>query len=137
MGFYDLLHLEVQRSFFRAQCSSLLCSREEKKSLETALFESQELSASLEAECTRLEAEWRSLILTNEALTREWAPPYETPVFSVPSRLAMKPFQPPTRDPYFSSELCNSWAAVSWELLFQLTRLSLLHTNTHGSDKQC
>jgi len=121
--------------FFRAQTSLLLCSRAEKESLETALFESQELSASLEAECTRLEGERHSLILANEALTREWSPPSETPLFSVPSALAMKPFQPPTRDPYFSSELYNSWAAASLELLSQLTRVSLLHTNTHGSHK--
>lgn len=49
----------------------LLCSRAEKESLETALFESQELASSLEADCTRMEGERRSLLLANEALTRE------------------------------------------------------------------
>ncbi|XP_068447240.1 rootletin isoform X3 [Clinocottus analis] len=44
-----------------------------KESLETALYESQELASSLEAECTRMEGERRSLVLANEALTRDAA----------------------------------------------------------------
>ncbi|XP_078801637.1 ciliary rootlet coiled-coil protein 2 isoform X1 [Oryzias latipes] len=47
--------------------------RAERESLEKALFESQELSASLEAEVTRLEGRRNSLILANEALTRDAA----------------------------------------------------------------
>ncbi|XP_010765111.1 rootletin-like, partial [Notothenia coriiceps] len=45
----------------------------EKGSLEAALFESQELASSLEAQCTRKEGERRSLLLANEALTRDAA----------------------------------------------------------------
>ncbi|KAI9542518.1 hypothetical protein NQZ68_019200 [Dissostichus eleginoides] len=49
----------------------------------------------------------------------------------------MKPFQQPTRDPYFIRELCNSWALGSLGLLSQLTRAPPLRTNTHGMDKSC
>ncbi|KAI9542517.1 hypothetical protein NQZ68_019199 [Dissostichus eleginoides] len=49
----------------------MVALRAEKESLETALFESQELASSLEAQCTRKEGERRSLLLANEALTRE------------------------------------------------------------------
>ncbi|MEQ2190757.1 hypothetical protein XENOCAPTIV_008667, partial [Xenoophorus captivus] len=118
-----------------AQGLLLLCSRAEKNSLETAIFESQELSTSLEAKLTRLEGERCSLNLANEALTREWPLPSKISLCSMPSPLAMKLFQPSTRDPLFSSEICISWAAVSLELLSQLTLVSLLRTNTHGSDK--
>lgn len=55
----------------KAQTASPLCSRAEKESLETAVFESQELASSLEAKCIRTEGERRSLVLANEALTRE------------------------------------------------------------------
>ncbi|MED6266669.1 hypothetical protein CHARACLAT_004383 [Characodon lateralis] len=51
----------------------LVALRAEKNSLETAIFESQELSTSLEAELTRLEGERCSLNLANEALTRDAA----------------------------------------------------------------
>nr|XP_054604928.1 rootletin [Nothobranchius furzeri] len=51
----------------------LLALRTEKESLETALFESQELSESLRAECTRLEGERSSLIQANESLTQDAA----------------------------------------------------------------
>ncbi|TNN74186.1 Rootletin [Liparis tanakae] len=51
----------------------LVALRAEKESLETALYETQELASSLEAECTRMEGERRSLLLTNEALTRDGA----------------------------------------------------------------
>ncbi|XP_034736357.1 rootletin [Etheostoma cragini] len=51
----------------------LVLLRAEKESLETALFESQELASSLEAECTRMERERHSLLLANEALTRDAA----------------------------------------------------------------
>ncbi|XP_072771225.1 uncharacterized protein crocc2 [Nerophis lumbriciformis] len=47
--------------------------RAEKQSLETSLFQSHELSSSLEAECGRLEAERRSVLSANEALTRDVA----------------------------------------------------------------
>ncbi|XP_061895361.1 rootletin-like isoform X3 [Entelurus aequoreus] len=47
--------------------------RAEKQSLETSLFQSHELSSSLEAECGRLEAERRSMLSANEALTRDVA----------------------------------------------------------------
>lgn len=56
-----------------------LCFRAERESLEKALFESQELSASLEAEVTRLEGRRNSLILANEALTRELPPSLKDP----------------------------------------------------------
>uniref|UniRef100_A0AAV2KTB0 Rootletin-like coiled-coil domain-containing protein n=1 Tax=Knipowitschia caucasica TaxID=637954 RepID=A0AAV2KTB0_KNICA len=45
--------------------------RLKKESLETSLFESQELVSSLEAECSRMDGERRSLLAANEALTRE------------------------------------------------------------------
>ncbi|XP_034387086.1 rootletin [Cyclopterus lumpus] len=51
----------------------LVALRAEKESLETALYETQELASSLEAECTRMEGERRSLLLANEALTRDAA----------------------------------------------------------------
>ncbi|KAF3835741.1 hypothetical protein F7725_028299 [Dissostichus mawsoni] len=51
----------------------MVALRAEKESLETALFESQELASSLEAQCTRKEGERRSLLLANEALTRDAA----------------------------------------------------------------
>ncbi|XP_063747285.1 rootletin [Eleginops maclovinus] len=51
----------------------MVALRAEKESLETALFQSQELASSLEAECTRKEGERRSLLLANEALTRDAA----------------------------------------------------------------
>ncbi|XP_032382850.1 rootletin [Etheostoma spectabile] len=51
----------------------LVSLRAEKESLETALFESQELASSLEAECTRMGRERHSLLLANEALTRDAA----------------------------------------------------------------
>nr|XP_057928909.1 rootletin [Doryrhamphus excisus] len=51
----------------------LLALRAEKQSLETGLFESQELSSSLEAECNRVDAERQSLLSANEALTRDVA----------------------------------------------------------------
>ncbi|XP_053708808.1 rootletin isoform X2 [Synchiropus splendidus] len=45
--------------------------RRENQSLEKALFESQELSSSLEAERTRIERERHNLCLANEGLTRD------------------------------------------------------------------
>lgn len=48
-----------------------LCYRAEKESLETALFESQELASSLEADYARAEGEKHGLLLANETLTRE------------------------------------------------------------------
>ncbi|XP_019752700.1 rootletin isoform X1 [Hippocampus comes] len=51
----------------------LLALRAENQSLETSLFQSQELASSLEAECRRVEAERRSVMLANEALTRDVA----------------------------------------------------------------
>ncbi|XP_061680966.1 rootletin isoform X3 [Syngnathoides biaculeatus] len=49
----------------------LLALRAEKQCLETSVFQSQEMASSLEAECSRLEAERRSMLSANEALTRE------------------------------------------------------------------
>ncbi|XP_061744407.1 rootletin [Nerophis ophidion] len=47
--------------------------RAEKQSLESGLFQSHELSLSLQAECGRLEAEQRGMLSANEALTRDVA----------------------------------------------------------------
>ncbi|XP_077390200.1 uncharacterized protein sned1 isoform X5 [Festucalex cinctus] len=51
----------------------LLARRAEKQSLETNVFRSQDLASSLEGECSRMEAERRSLLSVNEALTRDIA----------------------------------------------------------------
>ncbi|XP_061636081.1 rootletin isoform X2 [Phyllopteryx taeniolatus] len=51
----------------------LLVLRAEKQCLETSVFQSQELASSLEAEGRRSEAERRSLLSANEALTRDVA----------------------------------------------------------------
>ncbi|XP_077440111.1 uncharacterized protein crocc2 [Vanacampus margaritifer] len=51
----------------------LLALRAEKQSLETNVFQSRELASSLEAECSRAEAERRGLLSANEALTRDVA----------------------------------------------------------------
>ncbi|KAM3850238.1 uncharacterized protein crocc2 [Diretmus argenteus] len=71
----DRAALDVQlTSVERKACGltqELAALRAEKESLEMVLFKSQELASSLEAECTRLEEERRSLLLANEALTRD------------------------------------------------------------------
>ncbi|RVE73900.1 hypothetical protein OJAV_G00035780 [Oryzias javanicus] len=73
----DKAALEVRlNSAERKACvltQGLAALRAERESLEKALFESQELSASLEAELSRLEGRRNSLILANEALTRDAA----------------------------------------------------------------
>nr|XP_061790393.1 rootletin-like [Nerophis lumbriciformis] len=51
----------------------LLALRSEKHFLETGVFQSQELASSLEFECSRVEAERRSLLSANESLTRDAA----------------------------------------------------------------
>ncbi|KAK5930141.1 hypothetical protein CgunFtcFv8_026404 [Champsocephalus gunnari] len=69
------LHARL-KSADRKACGTaqeMVALRAEKESLETALFESQELASSLEAQCTRKEGERRSLLLANEALTRDAA----------------------------------------------------------------
>lgn len=53
-------------------------SRVEKESLEATVFESQQVAKILEDRCARAEEERRSLVLANEALTRERLPP--TPI---------------------------------------------------------
>ncbi|XP_061894589.1 rootletin isoform X2 [Entelurus aequoreus] len=73
----DKAGLEVRLSAAeRTTCGlvqELQVLRAEKQSLETSLFQSHELSSSLEAECGRLEAERRSMLSANEALTRDVA----------------------------------------------------------------
>ncbi|XP_013866473.1 rootletin isoform X2 [Austrofundulus limnaeus] len=73
----DKAALDVQlNSVNQKSCGltqELLALRAEKESLETVLFETQELSASLEARSSRLEGERRSLVLANDALTRDAA----------------------------------------------------------------
>ncbi|KAF6724225.1 Rootletin [Oryzias melastigma] len=73
----DKAALEVRlNSAERKACvltEELTALRAERESLEKALFESQELSASLEAELGRLEGSRNSLILANQALTRDAA----------------------------------------------------------------
>uniref|UniRef100_A0A3B4GVC1 Ciliary rootlet coiled-coil, rootletin family member 2 n=1 Tax=Pundamilia nyererei TaxID=303518 RepID=A0A3B4GVC1_9CICH len=66
------LKLEAELSLLqkeKAQALEKRSQRAEKESLETALFESQELASSLEAERSRLEGERRGLLSANEALT--------------------------------------------------------------------
>lgn len=56
------------------RCFKLLVSshsRVEKESLEAIVFDSQQVAATLEDRCARVEEERRSLALANEALTRE------------------------------------------------------------------
>ncbi|XP_049578492.1 rootletin isoform X2 [Syngnathus scovelli] len=73
----DKAALEVRLgSAERKSCDlarELLALRAEKQSLETNVFQTQELASSLEVERSRVEAENRSLLSANEALTRDVA----------------------------------------------------------------
>lgn len=67
-GLLDCITFHTSRH--KTQNTLPLCFRAE-DSLEMVLFESQEMVLSLKADCTRMEDEKHSLLIANEALTRE------------------------------------------------------------------